>query len=116
VPVAPPHPDAQDTAFLPRQYTTTPRTTYVLAVLAFAPVVSGGACFVVAPGSFQAAREAGEALPSELQAAVTAKGCYSDLPRLVTKQVPRHTHPNPLPRLRDHLRKFVEVVIEGHGW
>ena len=92
MPVAPPHPDAQDTAFLPRQYTTTPRTTYVLAVLAFAPVVSGGACFVVAPGSFQAAREAGEALPSELQAAVTAKGCYSDLPRLVTKQVPRHTN------------------------
>ena len=46
----------QDSAFLLSHYDTSPRQTYYICILAFTPVVSGGAAFVYAPGSMAAAR------------------------------------------------------------
>ena len=50
--------------------------------------VPGGAAFVQAPGSYRAALEAGAALPEEVQARLTAKGCRTLLPELVGQGVP----------------------------
>ena len=76
-----------DTGFLPRHYETTPRSSYVLTLLAFSPVVSGGAPFLVGPGTYSAARAASRALPQEYQASVNAKGCYQELRMLMMEQV-----------------------------
>jgi hypothetical protein len=76
-----------DTGFLPRHYQTTPRSSYVLSLLAFSPVVSGGAPFLVGPGTYAAARAASEALPPEYQASVNAKGCYQELRMVLMEQV-----------------------------
>lgn len=62
----------QDSAFLLDHYATSPRQTYYICILAFTPVVSGGAAFVYAPGSMAAARKAAAALPAELAGSVTA--------------------------------------------
>jgi hypothetical protein len=76
-----------DTGFLPRHYDTTPRSSYVLSLLALSPVVSGGAPFLVGPGSYSAARAASRALPHAYQASVNAKGCYQQLRELMMAQV-----------------------------
>ena len=68
-----------DSAFLPRHYETSPRGSYVLALLALSPVVSGGAPFLVGPGSYATARATSAALCPDYQASVNAKGCYQDL-------------------------------------
>ena len=72
---------------MPAHYETTPRLNYYITILALSPVVSGGAAFMFAPGSLQAAKRAGAALTPAIAAAVTAKGCRSDLPRLVGQGV-----------------------------
>ena len=77
-----------DSAFLPRHYQATPRQNQYISILALSPVTSGGAAFVQAPGSYRAALEAGAALPEEVQAALTAKGCRTLLPELVGQGVP----------------------------
>jgi hypothetical protein len=76
-----------DTGFLPQHYETSPRSSYVLTLLAFSPVVSGGAPFLVGPGTYAAARAAAAALPQEYQASVNAKGCYQELRMLMMEQV-----------------------------
>ena len=62
----------QDSAFLLSHYDTSPRQTYYICILAFTPVVSGGAAFVYAPGSMAAARAGAAAVPAELAESVTA--------------------------------------------
>eukprot|EP01046_Picozoa_sp_COSAG06_P007822 COSAG06_NODE_389_length_16410_cov_39.606952_3_plen_338_part_00 len=77
-----------DSGFLPSHYTTTPRLNYYITILALSPVVSGGAAFMYAPGSLQAALKAGAALPPQQAETITAKGCRAALPKLVGQGVP----------------------------
>eukprot|EP01051_Picozoa_sp_SAG22_P001168 SAG22_NODE_43_length_25304_cov_5.394644_20_plen_843_part_00 len=78
-----------DSAFLPRHYGGGAARNYFITITALAPVVSGGAAFMYAPGSFQAAKQAAAALPEAVQAAVGPGACYGhgydeiDLPRLL---------------------------------
>ncbi len=62
----------QDSAFLLSHYDTSPRQNYYICILAFTPVVSGGAAFVYAPGSMAAARAGAAAVPAQLAESVTA--------------------------------------------
>ena len=73
----------QDSAFLPSHYATSPRQMYYIAILAFSPVVNGGAAFVFAPGSMAAARAGAEAVPADVADTITAAGCRSVLPQLI---------------------------------
>eukprot|EP01051_Picozoa_sp_SAG22_P007789 SAG22_NODE_561_length_9080_cov_2.242623_2_plen_348_part_00 len=65
-----------DQAFLPEHYKTSPKQSYVLTLLALSPMVKGGAAFCVAPGSFAAAKQAGEALPAAAAADLNAYECW----------------------------------------
>jgi hypothetical protein len=90
-PSPPPHPAPHfhmDSGFLPAHYAAWPRQHYFLTVLALSPMVRGGAAFCVAPGSFEAARRAGEALPSSEAAAVDAAAARIALPALLGQGVP----------------------------
>jgi hypothetical protein len=76
-----------DSAFLPEHYLATPRLNYYILITALSPVVSGGAAFMYAPGSLQAAQAAAAALPPDVTGRITAAGCRRDLPRLVGQGV-----------------------------
>ena len=56
-----------DQAFLPRHYATTPRSVYYHSMLALSDVVSGGAPFLAATGSYQRALGLTGALSEEEQ-------------------------------------------------
>ena len=56
---------------------------YYIAILAFSPVVNGGAAFVFAPGSMAAARAGAKAVPADVADTITAAGCRSVLPQLI---------------------------------
>ena len=56
---------------------------YYIAILAFSPVVNGGAAFVYAAGSMAAARAGAEAVPADVADTITAAGCRSVLPQLI---------------------------------
>eukprot|EP01043_Picozoa_sp_COSAG02_P017193 COSAG02_NODE_774_length_17325_cov_322.794381_9_plen_318_part_00 len=77
-----------DSAFLPWHYAATPRLNNYITILALSPVVSGGAAFMYAPGSLQAAMHAGASLAPHEANQVTAKGCRTLLPKLVGQGVP----------------------------
>jgi hypothetical protein len=77
-----------DSAFLPQHYESTPRLNYFILITAFSDVVSGGAAFMHAPGSLQAAKRLASALPPELQNSITAKGFRTELPKLLGQGVP----------------------------
>ena len=77
-----------DSGFLPQHYQTEPRQSYVLAVLSLSPMVRGGAAFCVAPGSFAAARRAGQALAPELRATIDGRKARGELPALLGQGIP----------------------------
>ncbi len=77
-----------DSAFLPWHYAATPRLNNYITILALSPVVSGGAAFMYAPGSLQAAKRAGASLAADQANWITAKGCRTLLPKLVGQGVP----------------------------
>ena len=56
-----------DQAFLPRHYATTPSSVYYHSMLALSDVVSGGAPFLAATGSYQRALGLTGALSEEEQ-------------------------------------------------
>ena len=72
-----------DSGFLPEHSEGTPRQNYYLALTALSPVVSGGAAFCFAPGSFAAAKRAGAALPSSAKASINAATCPTELKSLL---------------------------------